>query len=205
MLRNCSIPGRCEAPNRAPLVPGARGGGRPTCVGGARRTGVFAVRKGRGRDARRLRRSRGPQPFRRSSARLPRSPAARRGGPPRVPSQARPVSVAAARRALRFFASFSREDAILCLVSGGASSSSASRRRAGALESKADGGPPAGPPGRLRPSRSNRPVAFACPGQGGRLARATAARIVTLVVSDVPRDRPALVGSVPRSGTAATT
>ncbi|MGH9399680.1 MAG: glycerate-2-kinase family protein, partial [Thermoanaerobaculia bacterium] len=105
-------------------------------------------------------------------------------------------SVAAARKALAFFARFGREDLVLCLVSGGASSLlclprpgltlSAKRRAVDRLVAR---GAAIGELNRLRTRLSAV--------KGGRLARATAARIVTLVLSDVPGDRPALVGSGP--------
>jgi hydroxypyruvate reductase len=105
-------------------------------------------------------------------------------------------SVRAAGRALRFFAGFDADDAIVCLVSGGASSllekprpglSLADlRRRVRAL---AAGGAPIGELNRLRTRLSGV--------KGGRLGEATRARLVTLVLSDVPGDRPSVVGSGP--------
>jgi hydroxypyruvate reductase len=105
-------------------------------------------------------------------------------------------SVRAARAALRFFSGFGREDLILCLVSGGASSllclprtgiTLAQKKRAIARLVRA--GAPITRVNRLRTSLSAV--------KGGRLGRSTAARLVTLVLSDVPGDRPALVGSGP--------
>lgn len=105
-------------------------------------------------------------------------------------------STRAARRALQFFESFGREDVILCLVSGGASSLVAlprpgvtlaqKRRRVRAL---ARSGASILALNRLRTSLSSV--------KGGRLGRATRARLVTLVLSDVPGDRAAAVGSGP--------
>ena len=105
-------------------------------------------------------------------------------------------SVAAARRAVRFFEGFGRGDLILCLVSGGTSSLlclpkpgltlSAKRRRI--REAVLDGSPDRGaqPPANLAFRRQGRP-----PG------RRTQASLVTLVLSDVPGDRPKTVGSGP--------
>lgn len=105
-------------------------------------------------------------------------------------------SVRAAREALRFFASYGRGDAILCLISGGTSSllslpragvSLAAKRRA--VDGLARSGASIGRLNRLRTSLSAV--------KGGRLGKSTAARLVTLVLSDVPGDRAALVGSGP--------
>jgi len=106
------------------------------------------------------------------------------------------TSVAAARAALRFFGSFGEGDVILCLVSGGASSllclpregiSLAEKRRA--VSALADSGASILALNRLRTSLSAI--------KGGGLGRATRARLVTLVLSDVPGDRAAAVGSGP--------
>ena len=105
-------------------------------------------------------------------------------------------SVAAARAAVRFFSRFGRGDVVLCLVSGGASSllclprpglSLAQKKRAVARLVRA--GAPIREINRLRTSLSAV--------KGGKLGRTTAARLVTLVLSDVPGDRPSLVGSGP--------
>src|SRR5262249_25899811 len=97
---------------------------------------------------------------------------------------------------LAFFRSFGRGDAVLCLVSGGTSSllclprpglSLAEKRRRIARLARA--GAPIGELNRLRASLSAV--------KGGRLGGATGARLVTLVLSDVPGDRPAVVGSGP--------
>jgi hydroxypyruvate reductase len=105
-------------------------------------------------------------------------------------------SIRAARAALRFFSQFGREELILCLVSGGSSSllclprpgiTLAQKRRAVARLVRA--GAPITEVNRLRTSLSAI--------KGGKLGRSTAARLVTLVLSDVPGDRPALVGSGP--------
>jgi glycerate 2-kinase len=105
-------------------------------------------------------------------------------------------SVRAARRALAFFSEFGKRDAILCLVSGGTSSLlclprpglslAEKRRRVGRLSRR---GAPIGEVNRLRASLSAV--------KAGRLGRATRARLVTLVLSDVPGNRAALVGSGP--------
>ena len=105
-------------------------------------------------------------------------------------------SVAAARRAREFFASFGPRDVILCLVSGGTSSLlclpragvtlAEKRRRVGRLVARGAGILEVN---RLRTSLSAV--------KGGRLGRATRARLVTLVISDVPGDRPSAVGSGP--------
>ncbi len=105
-------------------------------------------------------------------------------------------SVRAARRALRFFESFGREDVILCLISGGASSLVALPREGVTLARKkhavgelARSGASIFELNRLRTSLSAV--------KGGRLGRATRARLVTLVLSDVPGDRASVVGSGP--------
>lgn len=105
-------------------------------------------------------------------------------------------SVAAARRALGFFGGFGRGDVILCLVSGGASSLLALPREGVTLTEKkravrrlAHSGASILALNRFRTSLSAV--------KGGRLGRATRARLVTLVLSDVPGDRAAAVGSGP--------
>ena len=106
------------------------------------------------------------------------------------------ASVRAAHAALRFFSGYGREDLILCLISGGASSllclprpgiTLGEKKRAIARLVRA--GAPITRVNRLRTSLSAV--------KGGKLGRSTAARLVTLVLSDVPGDRPALVGSGP--------
>ena len=105
-------------------------------------------------------------------------------------------SVRAARGAIRFFEGFDSGDAIVCLISGGASSllalprpgtTLAQKRRA--VDALSRSGAPIQALNRLRISLSAV--------KGGRLGRATAARVVTLVLSDVPGDRAELVGSGP--------
>lgn len=105
-------------------------------------------------------------------------------------------SVAAARAAVRFFSGFGRQDVILCLVSGGSSSllclprpgvTLAQKKRAVARLVHA--GAPIEEVNRLRTSLSAV--------KGGKLGQSTAARLVTLVLSDVAADRPSLVGSGP--------
>ena len=105
-------------------------------------------------------------------------------------------SVLASRRAIAFFRGFGPGDVILCLVSGGTSSllclpkpglSLAEKRRAARV--LAESGASILALNRLRTSLSAV--------KGGRLGEATPARLVTLVLSDVPGDRPAVVGSGP--------
>jgi hydroxypyruvate reductase len=105
-------------------------------------------------------------------------------------------SVRAARRALRFFESFGSGDVILCLVSGGASSLVALPREGVRLAEKrravralARSGASILALNRLRTSLSAV--------KGGRLGQTTRARLITLVLSDVPGDRAAAVGSGP--------
>jgi len=106
------------------------------------------------------------------------------------------ASLRAGRRAVRFFRSFGREDTILCLLSGGASSLLAVPREGLTLAQKrrrirelARTGAPIDALNRLRTKLSAI--------KGGRLGRSTAARLITLVLSDVPGDRASLVGSGP--------
>ncbi len=105
-------------------------------------------------------------------------------------------STRAARRALRFFRRFGDGDVVVCLVSGGTSSLLALPRPGVTLSRKrravgdlARSGAPIAALNRLRTALSAV--------KGGRLGRATKARLVTLVLSDVPGDRAALVGSGP--------
>ena len=105
-------------------------------------------------------------------------------------------SVRAARRALRFFSRFGRGDVILCLLSGGASSLLALPRPGWTLSKKrrairrlARSGASIVEVNRLRRSLSAV--------KGGQLGRSTSARLITLVLSDVPGDDPGLVGSGP--------
>ncbi len=105
-------------------------------------------------------------------------------------------SLRAARQALRFFRGFGRGDVILCLVSGGASSLLALPREGVTLSAKkravdalVRSGASILEINRLRTSLSAI--------KGGKLGRATRARLVTLVLSDVPGDRAASVGSGP--------
>jgi hydroxypyruvate reductase len=107
-----------------------------------------------------------------------------------------PSSVAAARAAVRFFESFGPGDLILCLVSGGTSSLlclprpgltlAAKRRR---IREAASQGAAIAELNRIRTSLSAV--------KGGRLGRRTRAVLATLVLSDVPGDDPATVGSGP--------
>ena len=102
----------------------------------------------------------------------------------------------AARRALAFFRSFSEEDAILCLVSGGASSLlclprpgiTLTEKRAAIARAMATGA------SIVEINRLRKRLSAV---KGGKLGRATRARLATLVLSDVPGDDPAIVGSGP--------
>jgi len=105
-------------------------------------------------------------------------------------------SVRAARAAVRFFGAFGEGDVILCLVSGGASSLLCLPRKGVTLAAKrravaglAESGASILALNRLRTSLSAV--------KGGRLGGVTRARLVTLVLSDVPGDRAASVGSGP--------
>jgi hydroxypyruvate reductase len=105
-------------------------------------------------------------------------------------------SVAAARRALAFFRSFERPDVILCLISGGSSSLLCLPRAGLTLSGKRAA---------IRKVMSagasiveiNRARKRLSAIKGGKLGRATRARLVTLVLSDVPGDDPEMVGSGP--------
>ena len=105
-------------------------------------------------------------------------------------------SVQAARRALAFFGTFGSDDVILCLVSGGSSSLLALPRKGLTLEKKRRAvdrliarGASILEINRLRTRLSAV--------KGGDLGRSTGARLVTLVLSDVPGDRASVVGSGP--------
>ena len=105
-------------------------------------------------------------------------------------------SLHAAREALTFFAGFGPGETILCLISGGTSSLLCLPRHGVTLSAKrravrrlAVSGASIVELNRLRSSLSAI--------KGGGLGLATAARLVTLVLSDVPGDRPSLVGSGP--------
>jgi hydroxypyruvate reductase len=111
-------------------------------------------------------------------------------------SRARPLEVAAARAALSFFVRCGDGDSILALVSGGASSLRCLPRPGTTLAEKRDrirratrAGLPIERVNRLRTSLSAV--------KGGRLAEATAARVTTLVLSDVAGADFRLVGSGP--------
>jgi glycerate 2-kinase len=127
-------------------------------------------------------------------------PVPRRRAGVRVLFAAHPIpdssSVRAAIAALRFFSRFSPDDVLLCLVSGGSSSLLCLPRSGITLAQKVRAvsrlvrtGAPITDVNRLRASLSAI--------KGGQLGRGTSARLVTLVVSDVPGDRPSLVGSGP--------
>jgi len=102
----------------------------------------------------------------------------------------------AARRTLAFFRSFSEEDVILCLLSGGASSLlclprpgiTLAEKRAAVARAMASGA------SIVEINRLRKRLSAV---KGGKLGRATRARLATLVLSDVPGDDPALVGSGP--------
>jgi len=168
----------------------------------ARRVGVFAVGKAAaamaGAVPRRL--------FDEALVVLPRQEGARAVRPPRAAGNVEVLeashpepdasSVAAARRAVRFFEAFGPGDLILCLVSGGTSSllclprpglTLASKRRR--IRDAVLAGAPIAELNRLRTSLSAV--------KGGRLGRRTRASVVTLVLSDVAGDRPKTVGSGP--------
>ena len=165
-----------------------------------RRVGVFAVGKAAAGMARAALRAMPALTARSALVVLPRGVAASglsratvlRGSHPEPDAS----SVRAAKRALEFFRGFSSEDAILCLISGGSSSLlekprtgltlAELRRRVRALMRA---GAPIGEVNRLRTRLSAV--------KGGRLGKATRARLVTLVLSDVPGDRASLVGSGP--------
>ena len=106
------------------------------------------------------------------------------------------ASVQAARAALRFFASFGKDDVIVCLISGGTSSLLALPRPGLTLEEKRravrrlvrSGG------SILEVNRLRQRLSAV---KGGKLGRSTRARLVNLVLSDVPGDDPAMVGSGP--------
>jgi hydroxypyruvate reductase len=166
-------------------------------LSGARRVGVFACGKAAAGMARAASAILGPVPM---LAVLPRGTGG--GGLPgssvRWASHPDPdaSSVAAAREALRFFRGFGPGDAIVCLISGGTSSLIALPRRGvtlahqrKAVRELAASGAAISEINRLRTSLSAV--------KGGRLGRATKASLVSLVMSDVPRDDPAVVGSGP--------
>ncbi len=106
------------------------------------------------------------------------------------------ASLAAARHALDYFAGFGPKDVILCLISGGTSSLLALPRPGVTLEAERRA------VRRLMRSGAsivqiNRFRKSLSAVKGGKLGRRTRARLVTLVLSDVPGDRPSLVGSGP--------
>ena len=168
-----------------------------SALSAARRVGVFAAGKAAAGMARAALDTLGPVP---ALVVLPRGHTAKGISRNAVVRASHPEpdrsSLLAARRALRFFRSFGEGDTILCLVSGGTSSLLASPRPGWTLAQKrsavrqlARSGAPIARLNRLRTELSAI--------KGGRLGRATRARLVTLVLSDVPGDRPALVGSGP--------
>jgi len=164
-------------------------------LGSARRVGIFAVGKAAaGMFAAAW------KPGREALVVLPRGYAAPRRPGVTVLLSSHPEpdssSLRAARAALRFFSRFGREDVILCLVSGGSSSllclprpgiTLAQKKRA--IARLVHAGAPIADVNRRRTSLSAV--------KGGKLGRSSGARLVTLVLSDVAGDRPALVGSGP--------
>ena len=164
-------------------------------VRNARRVGVFAV----GKAAAGMLRA-AWKPGREGLVVLPRGYGSPRARGVRVHFSSHPEpdpsSVLAAREAVLFFSTFGTRDLVLCLVSGGASSllclpragvTLAAKKRAVARLART--GAPIEELNRLRTSLSAI--------KGGRLGRHTQARLVTLVLSDVPGDRASLVGSGP--------
>jgi glycerate-2-kinase len=105
-------------------------------------------------------------------------------------------SVEAARAALSFFRRFGAGDSILALISGGASSLLCLPRAGLTLSEKRDRIRRATREG-LPIERLNRLRTSLSAIKGGRLAEATAARVTTLVLSDVPGADFRLVGSGP--------
>jgi hydroxypyruvate reductase len=163
----------------------------------ARRIGIFAAGKAAAAMARAALAELGPRetfvvlPKGHPSRGLPRGTVAYASHPEPDAS-----SMRAARRALRFFEDFGEEDLIVCLISGGASSllalprpgmTFAEKRRA--VEELVRAGASILAVNRRRTSLSAV--------KGGRLGRATRAHLATLVLSDVPGDRAAAVGSGP--------
>jgi hydroxypyruvate reductase len=165
-------------------------------LAGARRIGVFAC----GKAAARMVLGAPAELRRRALVVLPKGYPARGLSGCEILFSAHPdpnsSSMRAARRAIAFFEEFGPEDAILCLISGGTSSLLALPRPGIRLASKRDAvrrlmrsGASIVEINRLRKSLSAV--------KGGKLGRRTRARLVTLVLSDVPGDDPALVGSGP--------
>src|SRR5437773_6947912 len=165
-------------------------------LGGARRVGVFACGKAASAMVRGV-----PARFRRNAlVVLPRGYPGGGLSSLEVLFSSHPepdsTSVRAARRALEYFAGFGPQDVILCLISGGTSSLLTLPRSGITLEAKRRAvrrlmrsGASIVEINRFRESLSAI--------KGGRLGRRTSARLITLVLSDVPADRPALVGSGP--------
>ena len=155
------------------------------------RFGKSRRRNGRGRSPKTLSRR-----AHRRSARIARSPPSPAFHPLCLAPGPRPPSLAAAKAALRFFRGFEEGDLVLALVSGGTSSLLCLPRRGVTLAEKRrrirramEEGWPIQPINRLRTTLSLV--------KGGRLADATRARVVTLVLSDVPEEDFRIVGSGP--------
>ncbi len=106
------------------------------------------------------------------------------------------ASVRAARRALAFFREFSAGDVLLCLVSGGSSSLLCLPRPGITLVRKRDAVRRLARSGATIEELNRLRIRLSAV-KGGRLAAATRARVVTLVLSDVAGDRPEVVGSGP--------
>jgi len=165
-------------------------------LGGARRVGVFACGKAASAMVQGV-----PARFRRNAlVVLPRGYPAGGLSSLEVLFSSHPEpdasSVRATRRAIDYFADFGPRDVILCLISGGTSSLLTLPRSGITLEAKRRA------VRRLMRSGAsiveiNRLRASLSAVKEGRLGRRTSARLVTLVLSDVPGDRPALVGSGP--------
>lgn len=166
-----------------------------TAVAGTGRLGLFAVGKAAAGMA-----SGAAVREKASLVILPRGYPGEAGAGRRILYAAHPdpdrTSVTAAKEAVRFFRGFGPKDLILCLVSGGASSLlclprpglslSEKRRRVSLLSAS---GASIVALNRLRTSLSAV--------KGGRLGCQTSARLITLILSDVPGDAPTLVGSGP--------
>ena len=165
-------------------------------LAGARRVGVFACGKAAAAMVRAL-----PGKLRREAlVVLPRGYPAKGLSSAEVLFASHPEpdasSVVAARRALDYFSGFGPDEAVLCLVSGGTSSLVAMPRPGVTLEAKRRA------VRRLMRSGAsileiNRLRASLSAVKDGKLGEASEARLVTLVLSDVPGDDPALVGSGP--------
>lgn len=177
----------------------ARALSQPTlerAIGKARRLGVFAS----GKAATGMLAGLGSLTFERGLAVLPRGYAAPRAGNVAVLTASHPrpdrSSLEAADEALAFFSSFGPADCLLCLISGGSSALLCKPRpglrfaaKRAAIDHLAATGASILQLNRLRRRLSGI--------KAGKLGRATKARLITLVVSDVEGDDPRWVGSGP--------